>query len=187
MTSFDYLHSHHAHALARLLDLRIPHRLQPAFIGLFAAAAFVGSAWGIEAYRLSAAKEVESEYSVRYERSRAALAAANLYYGRVKDIVEVDERLREVAASGDEDALRLAAVANALPAQAWLTSIGHDDSGVLLDGGAKDLRVVADFENALAHAPGVRDPLLVAAGSDDAAERGTSGVNFTLRLQAETP
>ena len=163
LISFDYLHSARPELLHRLLEIRIPVRLQGPLWAICGALVFVLGAWSIEAYRLNASLGIEATYQREYEISRRDLARTNVYYDHIRSLVTLDKRVRAITTSGDDDALRLAEIANSMPQQAWLTAISRDDTGITLDGNAQDLTAISRTVQGLAHARDLRDPTLISA------------------------
>lgn len=163
---FDYLHSPRPLFVRRVLELRVPQRFQAAVLTLAGAIAIIAGAWGIESYRLADALKVESIYQQRYDRAKQRLDRANVYYARVRALLELDRRVRRIAVSGDADARTLAEIANRLPQYAWLTGITHDGNGLALEGRVKDLRVLSDVLHRLMHSARLRNPTLIGAAAD---------------------
>lgn len=163
---FDYVHSARPVFLQTLLEVRVPERLHNALLALIGAVVVIGGAWGIDAYRLREALRVESVYQQRYDDSARRLQQTHVYYDRVKALVDLDRRVRSIAASGDADARVLAEIANRLPAHAWLTGISHDGTGMALDGRAKDLGVLSGVMHGLMQARHLHSPTLVSAVLD---------------------
>lgn len=167
---FDYLHSARPLFVRRILEIRVSERFHSALFALVGAAVVIAGAWGIDVFRLKQALSVEAVYQERHDETERALQRTNIYYDRVKALVDLDRRVRKIAASGDADARTLAEIANRLPAHAWLTGISHDATGLALDGRAKDLGVLSGVMHGLMHAKHLRSPILVSASLDK--ERG---------------
>jgi Tfp pilus assembly protein PilN len=165
---FDYLHSARPLFVTRLLETRIPERLQSAVFALTGAVCIVGGAWAIDAYRLTQALRIEAVYQQRFEVTQAQLRRTNVYYDRVRTLVDLDKQVRHIAESGDADARMLAEIANDLPEHAWLTGISHDDTGLALEGRAKNLQVVSNVLSGLMHARHLHSPQLVSAAEEEA-------------------
>lgn len=183
---FDYLHSAKPLVLQRLLEIRVPERFQNALFALAGSCAVIGGAWGIDAYRLGAALQVQAVYQQRYDESAQRLKDTNLYYDRVKALVDLDERVRSIAASGDADARTLADIANGLPAHAWLTGIAHDATGLSLDGRAKDLGVLSSVMQGLMRAKELRSPTLVSAALDKMPGQETA-MKYEIHVDGAAP
>lgn len=149
--------------LARLLEVRIPERFYSALLALAAAVIVVAGAWIIESYRLRDALSVQAVYQQRFDRTQEQLRAANVYNDRVRAVVALDRRVRGIAASGDADARTLAEIANRLPQHAWLTAISHDETGLTLEGRAKNLAVLGGVIHELMRAKHLHSPTLVSA------------------------
>ncbi len=107
-------------------------------------------AWGIEAYRFVTAQRIQTAYEEKFDASARAVQKTRIYYGKVKALVALDQRVRGIEMSGAREARILAEVGNSIPGHAWLTSIARDDSGFVLEGRAQSLGVVAQvFRNVL--------------------------------------
>lgn len=183
---FDYLHSARPLLLQRILELRVPERYHNALFALVGSIVIVAAAWGIDVYRLREALGVEAVYQRHYDEAEHALKETNVYYGRVKALVDLDRRVRSIAESGDEDARMLAEIANTLPAHAWLTGISHDATGISLDGRAKDLAVLSGVMEGLMHAKHLRHPTLVSAALDG--ERGeVPEMKYQIHIDGTAP
>ncbi len=68
--------------------------------------------------------------------ARSALAARRLERVDLERLVRLDTSIRSVRATGIRIANHLARLGNALPADAWVTSIASDERGVTIDGRA---------------------------------------------------
>jgi Tfp pilus assembly protein PilN len=182
MTSFDYLHSPRPELVDRVLDLRIPPRLHGPLFMLFGSLIFVAAAWCIEAHRLNNAVQTNAAYQSRYDRGHRALQGLHLYADRIRSLVALDELVRAINASGENDAECLVEAANAVPAQAWLSGISRDETGLTLDGTARDLTVVAAMIRDLSRARDLRDPVLVRADREPGNARHAY-VRFSVHLR----
>lgn len=183
---FDYLHSARPLLVQRMLEIRVPERFHTALFALVGSVIVIAGAWGIDAYRLRQALRVEAVYQQRYDETARALKKTNLYYDRVKELVDLDRRVRKIAASGDADARTLAEIANRLPPHAWLTGIAHDATGLALDGRAKDLGVLSRVMQGLMHAKHLRSPTLISAGLDK--ERGQdTAMKYEIHIDGAAP
>ena len=180
--SFDYLRSARPELLRRLLEIRIPTRIHGALWATCGALVFVLGAWGIEAFRLNASLDIEATYQHEYEISRRELAKTNVYYSRIRSMIALDKRVRDITASGDEDAIRLAEIANSMPQHTWLTAISRDDTGITLDGNAQDLAALSRTVQRLARARELRNPTLVTASRDASATPGGT-IKYTLHVE----
>jgi hypothetical protein len=160
---FDYLHSARPLLLLRLLECRVPERFHSALFALAGAVAVIGGAWAIESYRLAQALQMQALYQARYDGSERRLKAANVYYDRVRRLLDLDRRVRTIAVSGDTDARTLAEIANELPEHAWLTGISRDESGLALQGRARDLAAVSAVLRGLMRAKHLQNPTLESA------------------------
>lgn len=158
---FDYLHAEKPKIVQRLAQTRIPERFHTALLALAGAAAVVAGACAIDACRLAEALHMQAAYQERYDRAQLALTRSKVYYERVRALVAADLKMREIASSGDTDALMLAEIANRLPEHAWLTGIRHDSSGLSLVGRARDFSAVGQVMRGLMRSRHVANPLLI--------------------------
>jgi hypothetical protein len=181
LVRFDYLHSARPVLLQRILEIRIPERVHGALFAVGASAAVIAGAYGIEAYRLREALNVQTVYQQRYDDAQRLVKGANVYYDRVRAIVALDRRVRDIAASGDADARMLAEIANRLPRHAWLTGISHDGSGIALQGHAKDLSVLSSVMRGLMQTKALRSPALVSASSEKGQRQG-DGLKYEIHV-----
>lgn len=183
---FDYLHSSRSLYLVRFFEFRIPERLLGGFFAVIGAVAVVAGAWGIQAYRLREALQLESVYSERHMRAVRELQRTSVYYDRVRALIELDRAVRRIAASGDADARTLAQVANHMPQHAWLTGISHDGTGLALEGHAKNLDVLGGVLQGLMHVNDLNAPTLVAA-SAEREEDQSAGVKYRIHVDGSAP
>jgi Tfp pilus assembly protein PilN len=185
MTSFDYARSAPPECVRRILEFRIPARFHGLLAAFCVAALLVAGAWLVEAHRLQAALDVESIYRRRFDASERALRKTDVYENRVKRLVALDERIRDIQTSGQKDARRLAEIANALPSHAWLTAIAYDGDAIRLEGRARDLRVLSDVVRSLMHAGDLHEPTLSTAAL--ISDPGQKGIRYALRLEGSRP
>lgn len=183
---FDYLHGARPLLVQRVLEMRVPGRYHTALLALAGSVAVIAGAWGIDAFRLREAVRVEAVYQQRHDETARALKRTNVYYDRVQALVDLDWRVRTIAASGDADARTLTEIANRLPAHAWLTAISHDASGLALDGRAKDLGVLSRVMQSLMHAGSLHSPTLVSAALEK--ERGEDpAMKYEIHVDRAAP
>lgn len=183
MNSFDYLRSARPRWLLRLSAVRLSRDLQMPALALVCALLTLCGAWAIERARFRDAQRTEMLYRSRFEGSERRVKETHLYYDRVAKLVSLDRRVREIVASGDTDARRLAEIANALPVRLSVTSIARAGAAIDLEGEAQDLRVVGAAVRALERVRSVRDPSLtsVTAVSNKPRERR---VKYAIRVEA---
>lgn len=183
---FDYLHSPRSLHLVRILEFRIPERLLGGVFALIGAVALLSGAWGIQAYRLHEALQLESVYNGRRIQAARDIQRVSVYYDRVRALVDLDRSVRRIAASGDADARTLAQVANQMPRHAWLTGISHDDTGLALEGHAKNLDVLSGVLQGLMHVRELKKPVLVTASAER--EDGLdAGVKYRIHVDGSAP
>lgn len=183
---FDYLHPARPLLMQRILEIRVPERFHSALLGLVGSVVVIAGAWGIDAFRLREAVRVEAVYQEQHDETARALKRTDVYYDRVKALVDLDQRVRKIAASGDADARTLAEIANRLPAHAWLTGISHDATGLALDGRAKDLGVLSQVMQGLMHAKHLRSPSLVSAVLDKEHGEDTA-MKYEIHIDGAAP
>ena len=171
---FDYLHAERPTLIKAFIEAEVPQRLHAPLVALAVALLTACCAWGIESMRLSAMLRLERSYQMQYLESQRSVDESKVRFKRLEDRAALDRRVAQIRSSGAEEALRLADIANDLPADAWLTAVGADASGVSIEGRASNLRALANSIDRLAHAKRVRNPVLLGAsadGSDDSQRR----------------
>ena len=164
--TFDYIRSVRPRLITQLFEFRLPERLHAPASALLCAVLCVSGAWTIESRRLADARTTQTQAQRRYDEVRLETSRANLFYRRICDLVALDQRVREVSTSGDLAARRLTEIANAVPANVWLTSIAWEGSDVELEGGSKNLSVLSGIFQRLGHGRSVTNPTLVRAQQD---------------------
>lgn len=184
MTAFDYLHNERLPVVQRLIDRGIPDRLHAPLLAVMVALATASSAWAVEFYRLGAAVAVERAYQIRFQDSERELAATKIRYQGLDERAALDRRVLQIRASGGAEALRLADIANHLPGNTWVSAIGKDTSGIAVEGSSTDLRSLAETIERLARAREVRNPVLLSADEDGAADVKRRVLRYRLRLDA---
>ncbi|MDQ2871526.1 MAG: PilN domain-containing protein [Candidatus Eremiobacteraeota bacterium] len=184
LTGFDYLHDARPVWLMRLYAMRVPAYLHNAASALFCAIVIVLGAWGIEVNRLHVALTTQQLFEVRFEASRTEMERTNVLYDRLKRLAGVDRQVHDIERSGDLDARRLAEIADRLPTHAWLTSIARDDSGLTLEGRARDLAVIGRTVRALATGRFIGNPVLLSATADSDAG-GHPLMRYQLHVDGE--
>lgn len=183
VNSFDYLRSARPLWLQRICALQLSRDLQLPCLAFACALLTLGAAWAMERSRLRDAQVTEMLYRSRFHSSERRVKDTHLYYDRVAKLVSLDRRVRAIVASGDTDALRLAAIANALPARVSLTSIARNGVAIDLEGEAQDLRAIGDAIRALDRVPAVRDPSLTSATAVVERTR-EKRVKYAIRVEA---
>lgn len=181
LNSFDYLRSARPLLPRRIIEFRIPHHLHGAVAALVTALAVVWGAWFIESARLSEALRTQAQYEQRFQNSEAAVRRANVYYTRVSNLVSLDTRVRDIVSSGDYNAQQIAAIGNAIPTRAWLTSITRDGHDIILDGDARGLAALGEVFRSLAGNRTARTPVLVKA---EAVTVNGADQRYTVRLRS---
>ncbi len=168
--NFDYLRDEAPEAIERVLILRAHPEARAMASVLTIAMLVLLSAWVI------------GDIRVREERSSLAQARTYLAHSSIdadkvlararhlRAWLSLDRRIRAIRISGAATARSIAAAANTLPLDAWLTSIRYDGTGYSVMGRAVGLGGVADALHAY------RSIRLIAAGSPDA--RTTRVVDF---------
>lgn len=157
---------------ARLATLRRP--LGVALATLVA----IGAAHGIERVRASALRAsvaAASADAALWESRAAELRTIEAERDRLR--VRVRERER-IVRSGERRAAELAALGNAIPASAWLSSVRIDPSGYAIDARAGSLAAIAATVAALSRLSAVAAVRLLAARED-----GRAGIAYTLAVE----
>ncbi len=165
--NFDYLHESVPEPLDRLRHVKIAAELQTPVRVFIAALVFVVFAGGIERYRLTDARSVETQAASRAEASRAALAQTNLARVKVDRLLALDRRLRGVRISGSIVAEHFIDVADHLPRGVWLTSLARREKSVEIVGKAEGVNAIAGVVAGLMAGRTVHAPALISAGRDD--------------------
>lgn len=178
---FDFLHDGPPLAIERLRAFAIPVHVRVPLGALFTAMLVVAAWHGLEGGWIARARHEDLIARERLEDMRSAFAATNLKRRDVEQLLVLDRRLRAIRLSGTRVSTRFAALANALPSKAWLTSISPDGNGVLVEGRSEGLRVLATTIEALAPL----SPALVRAVRDG--RDGGKLVSFSVRLSAGPP
>lgn len=184
VTAFDYLHNERLPVVQRLIDRGIPDRLHAPLVAVMVAVVTASSAWAVELYRLRAAVAVERAYLIRFENSEREVAATKIRFKGLEERAALDRRVLEIRASGAREALRLADIANDLPANTWVSAIGKDASGIAIEGSSADLRSLAETIDRLARAREVRNPVLLSADEDGAADARRRVLRYRVRVDA---
>ncbi|HEY8296748.1 MAG TPA: PilN domain-containing protein [Candidatus Baltobacteraceae bacterium] len=186
MIQFDFLHDPRPAYVRRVLEMRIPGAVQNAILGLAGALVVLTGTWGIESYRLRQADEVESRYQTRFDRSVIELARTKVAYDRLQRMVALDSQIATIERSGNDDASRLAEIANRLPPHAWLTSISRDAGGIAIEGRARDFTVVGRTIGGLAKSALLQNPTLLEASSVSQAD-GDGEIRYRVHLDGVRP
>lgn len=182
MISFDFLHAAQPPLIRKITQWRMPPELYAPVAALCTVLLATAGACAIEQNRLQASLAIESAYRVRYEQSRARLRSAGIELRRIRDIIELDDRVRHMAVSGYRNAARLAGIANALPSHAWLTSIAYDGDDIVLEGRASGLPAVAAVLRDIERKQVAGEPALDSTTLDDRAN-GVEKMLYTVRLR----
>lgn len=186
MISFDFLRPAQPALLRALIEWRLPSAYYAPAAALCSVLFIAAGAHAIEATRLHAALALESAYRARFDESRVRLRAAGVEVRRVRDLIELDARVRRMSLSGYRNAQNLAGIANALPAHAWLTSIAYDGNDVVLQGRASGLSAVSGVLRGIERARRAGEPVLETTALDDRAEQAEK-MSYTVRLRRSAP
>jgi len=184
LTAFDYLHNERLPVLQRLIERGIPDRLHAPLAAVMVAVITALSAWAVEVYRLRAAVDVERAYQIRFKDSEREVAATKIRFKGLDERAALDRRVLQIRASGGAEALRLADIANHVPNDTWISAIGKDATGIAVEGSTADLRSLAETIDRLARAHEVRNPVLMSADEDGAADAKRRVLRYRVRLDA---
>lgn len=182
MISFDFLHAAQPPLFRKLAQWRAPAEYYAPAAALCTVLLTLAGACAIEESRLHASIALESAYRARYERSREHLRSAGVELRRIREIVELDTRVRRMTASGFRNAQRLAGIANALPSHAWLTSIAYDGDDTLLEGRASGLPAVSAVLRGVERERGLGEPVLESTALDEQSGTGEK-ISYRVRLR----
>ena len=182
MISFDFLRPAQPAVLRKVLEWRMPSEYYAPAAALCTVLLTALGACVIEQGRLQASLSLESAYRVRYEQSRVQLRAAGVELRRIRELIELDARVRRMTISGYRNAQTLAGIANALPAHAWLTSIAYDGNDVVLEGRAAGLPAIGGVLRGLESMRNAGEPVLETTALDERAD-GPQKMSYTVRLR----
>lgn len=139
MTSFNFLRDPLHPALEKALQLRLPPSWYSTAIAVALVALTTIAGGAVEIYRLQNAEVSLHRAEVRFENSRQSLSQQRLQWNRVDRLVAEDRRLRGMRLSGPIAASQIAAAGNALPDDAWLTTMAAGSGGMDVKGEASGL------------------------------------------------
>ncbi len=166
--TFDYLRDEAPEAIERVLILRVQPEAR-AIASVVVIAMFVLlSAWAIGEVHVREARASLSQASTYLERSNVEANNVLARARRVQSWLSLDRRIRAIRVSGATTARNIAAAANTLPLDAWLTGIRYDAAGysvmgraVGLGGVARALHAYRSSRLIAARSPGVRTTRVV--------------------------
>jgi len=146
---------------------------------------FVLGIWSFESIRLHRAAAAERFNATQYSRQQNTLKTLRVREKQIRRLMDADDRVRTIVASGTVAARRLAALSNDLPETVWITAITPDANGMMLDGQAGDLSGVSNALDRLSEDPILGQPSLLSAqfGAGPAA----GGLRFTVHLGTSGP
>lgn len=182
MISFDFLHAAQPALIRKVAQWRMPPEFYAPAAALCGVLLATAGACGIEESRLHSSLAMESAYRARYEQSRTQLQSAGIELRRIREIIELDDRVRRMTVSGYRNAERLAGIANALPSHAWLTSIAYDGEDIVLKGRASGLPAVGAVLRGIERSRGLGEPALESTTLDDGAN-SVEKMLYTVRLR----
>lgn len=143
LTSFDYLQS--VPTWAELASAcRLSRPMRPALHALACCCLLTLCAVSLEVMRVQRAAQAEAIDARRYAQQLDELRVANVHAKQAKFLTDLDQRIRTIAASGTLAARRLAALADDLPSNVWITAITPDTNGLVLDGRTHDFTGLSD-------------------------------------------
>lgn len=183
LTAFDYLHGERRPWFQSLCEPRIPERLQAPILAVALALLTAAASWAVEVYRLHSALDVERAYQIRLQDSERAVAATKVHLKGLEERAALDRRIVEIRESGGAEALRLTDIANHVPANAWLSAIAKDASGISIEGSAVDLRALAGAIDRLSRAREVRNPILLSADEDGSGNVKRHLLRYRVRME----
>ncbi|HUN28739.1 MAG TPA: PilN domain-containing protein [Alphaproteobacteria bacterium] len=163
---FNYLRDSAPDALEYLRPSRVSEPLRTPLAALATVVCVVGVWWVIEQILLGQARSELQVQALRLSASRIALKDLNLRKSRIEELITIDERLRKIRRSGAELSHGLADIANHVPAQAWLTSIEHIDTGLQIDGSAEGFDGLSETVADLMSSSSASAPSLVRASKE---------------------
>ena len=165
MTRFNYLTSPFERAFGVPLPER-PALSRRALAGLAAACAFATGLAAVQLVRLHVADADAAVLAARRAAMSPALDELRRTEAALRRAEAAAAALRAVRRSGSAGANEIAAIGNALPADAWLTGLRFDAAAVVVDGRGARLRAVAGALDGLARVHGVTAARLTSARLD---------------------
>jgi Tfp pilus assembly protein PilN len=175
--SFNYLADPLETVVARW---RLPENLKTPARVLACCAIFSAAALLLEAGRLHEVRQEEKRWSENYSAQSAAVRDATAFAHRVAKLNALDLEVRRVAESGTKAALKISAIAQALPLDVWLTSITPAEDGLDLEGAAANLDAVRRALVLLNGDPRLGEPRLDRTVASRTSQR--SIVRFSMHL-----
>jgi hypothetical protein len=137
--TFDYLRDEAPEAVERVLALGVhPEAKALASVVVIAAIVLLG-AWAIGEFHVSKERSTLAQARAYLERSTVEANNVLARARRVRSWLSLDRRIRAIRISGSATARNIAFAANALPLDAWLTSIRYDPEGYSVTGRAVGL------------------------------------------------
>ncbi len=167
MMRFNYLGASVPSLVDRARAARLPERLRSPALGLATAVCIVAAWWGIERHALTVALDEERAARVRLEISRSAVAAARLERRGVDRLLALDRRLRAIRLTGSSVGVRLADIANHVPARAWLTTLSQEPDAIDITGRTEGIERLGLTIASLMGTRAVTNPRLVRATRED--------------------
>jgi Tfp pilus assembly protein PilN len=178
MTRFNYASSRLERTAGAAFASRRP-RSRGSSIALCAALLFVAGVVTVQTLRLRVVEGDAATLAARRATLQDALGGLHGAEAEVRRLATVVAADRAVRRSGTLRANEVAAIGNALPADAWLTGLRIDAAHVAIEGRSARMHAVADALDALGRVRGVASVRLMSARRD--ATR--SDVGYAIALE----
>lgn len=157
----------------------LARELHAPLAALAASFALAGVMWGVQTSRLHAAERDGAAYAERLASVQLDAARVHAVERAVRRLRSLDERVDEVRRSGTLSANAIGAVGNALPADAWLSSLRADRGTLAIEGRAARLVAVGSTIAALGALPTYGTARLLGVHDDPV----RSGVTYAVTLE----
>ena len=160
---FNYLNDAAPYPIEQFRDLKIHEGIvTPLWAASVTVAILTVGALSLS-FQLSQARSLELVTHSRFLASRVALEDAKIQQKRVVAFVALDRELQRIRLSGSKISMRLADIANHVPAHTTLTSITHSSTGIAVEGRSSGLDGLSETIALLMRGRTVSSPILLHA------------------------
>jgi Tfp pilus assembly protein PilN len=165
--------------LGMALPPAVPATLRAPLAALLCSVAFVAVVWSVQHARLRATQRDGAVLAVRFAATARDVARVRAIQRDVTRLRALAERVDRIRRSGGQRASEIAVVGNALPSDAWLTSLHADHGALALEGRGARLGTVGTAIAELAKLPSYGGARLISAHEDPARQ----GVTYAIALE----
>ncbi len=181
MKRINYLVSRSERLVGVALPSGVPARVRRPLAALAGALALVAALDGLQAVRLARATDAGRLAAERLAGSERAVQRVRAVESDVVRLRAIVQRVAAIRRSGPAQAGAIAGLGNAVPGDAWLSSIRVEHGGYTLEGRGARLSAVGTLMAALAGAPAGGAARLLDV--HDQADR--SGVSYAIALERQ--